>query len=385
MKILFLSEFFYPHWTGYAQATLRAALRLTEAGHEITVLATRHDPALPPVETYRGIVIYRAEPWLPISRTQYSWDSLIQFSRLVGACDLIFLHTPHSNTLPFSLMARIRRKPTLVFLHGDLILPRGWHNRLLERIFDFSMHLACRWAAAVSTSVRDYAEHSRILRHYLHKFHPLLLPMEMPQEAPDPEVTALLTRLRQEKGAEALVGFAGRFVEEKAFDILLQAIPLVVREKPRVHFVYAGDFPHYEDFFQRVRPLWDQSAQHLTHLGLLRGEGRMIAFFRHLDLFVLPSRSDCFAIVQAEAMSQGVPVVVTNIPGARWLVRTSGFGLLAEPEDPASLAAAILDALTRGKAHFSGQDTAMALLHHRNFLQQFDAIASAILGSAKPG
>jgi glycosyltransferase involved in cell wall biosynthesis len=383
-KVLFLSEFFYPHWTGYAKASLKTALRLTEQGYKCAVLATQHDDALPLFEEYHGIAIFRAKPLIAISRTKYSLDSIIQFIRLVKNYDLIFINTPNSNGIFFSLIAKLAGKPTILFLHGDLIMPRGFKHRVLEAIFDVTMHLSCRLVDVVSTYTQDYAEHSRILKHHMRKFSPLLMPVEFHEKDADPEIEARLQRLRAEKGASALVGFAGRFVEEKAFDILLAAVPQVVRQIPGVHFVYAGDFPHYEDFFDRLKPLWEENAASLTHLGLLQGEAQMNAFYRHLDLYVLPSRSDCFGIVQVEAIEHRVPIVVTDIPGARWLVKQSGFGVLAAPENPDSLAAAIVTALKRGKSGFPGWEKAREITDKKNFFRQFAAIEGRLFPDVSP-
>jgi glycosyltransferase involved in cell wall biosynthesis len=69
------------------------------------------------------------------------------------------------------------------------------------------------------------------------------------------------------------------------------------------------------------------------------------------DVFTLPSRTDCFAGVQVEAMLSGTPVVSSDIPGAREVVRKTGMGLLARPDDPESLASTLL-AVMRDRARF---------------------------------
>ena len=46
-------------------------------------------------------------------------------------------------------------------------------------------------------------------------------------------------------------------------------------------------------------------------------------------------------------MLAGTPVVATDIPGARVVVRETGYGLLCEPGSPESLARALVEALDR--------------------------------------
>jgi SAM-dependent methyltransferase len=51
------------------------------------------------------------------------------------------------------------------------------------------------------------------------------------------------------------------------------------------------------------------------------------------------------ALVQVEALLAGIPVVASDIPGARVVVRDTGYGQLTPPHDPPQLAATIIDTL----------------------------------------
>ena len=61
-------------------------------------------------------------------------------------------------------------------------------------------------------------------------------------------------------------------------------------------------------------------------------------FYKNIDVFLLPSRSDAFALTQLEATLVKTPVVVTDIPGARVLVEETKCGKIAKPEDINDLA-----------------------------------------------
>jgi phosphatidylinositol alpha-mannosyltransferase len=58
-------------------------------------------------------------------------------------------------------------------------------------------------------------------------------------------------------------------------------------------------------------------------------------------MLVLPSLAEGFGLVLIEAMAAGVPVVATDVPGIRDVLRHDQTGLLARPADPISLAACI--------------------------------------------
>ena len=143
-----------------------------------------------------------------------------------------------------------------------------------------------------------------------------------------------------------LVGFAGRFVEEKGFDVLLRAVPLVLSEIPTARFVFAGETNVvYERFYERWQSVFDGLGSAMVSVGLVLDRQRLADFYAMCDWFVLPSRTDCFAAVQLEALLCGTPLVVSDVPGAREVVNVSGMGRLARPNDPTALAAAIVASL----------------------------------------
>ena len=143
-----------------------------------------------------------------------------------------------------------------------------------------------------------------------------------------------------------MVGFAGRFVEEKGFDYLLQAMPMIAAVRPDVRFAFAGErFVVYEHFYQRWAHLMEEQGSRLVLVGLLQDEQGMADFYAMCDVLAVPSRSDCFNLVQVEGMLCGTPVVATDIPGLRVAVKRTGAGLLVKPRDPRALADGLLEVL----------------------------------------
>lgn len=61
--------------------------------------------------------------------------------------------------------------------------------------------------------------------------------------------------------------------------------------------------------------------------------------YAQADLFVLPTRADCFGIAAVEAMAAGLPVVMGDVGGARDIVADGETGWLIRPDGEALLAA----------------------------------------------
>ena len=70
----------------------------------------------------------------------------------------------------------------------------------------------------------------------------------------------------------------------------------------------------------------------------------LLGLYRWADLFVLPTKAECFGIATVEAMASALPVIVTSIGGAPDIVEDGVTGWMVEPRE-AALAAALDSAL----------------------------------------
>jgi glycosyltransferase involved in cell wall biosynthesis len=335
MKILVALTYYYPHWTGLTAYAQRLAEGLAARGHQVTVITSHFRPDLALEEEHKGVRILRAPSLFRLSRGQVSPGLLRNAWRLVREHDIVQTHTPMLETWPIAALAHRAGRPLLMTHHGDLVMPKGLWDQFVQKTVGYMLDRGARAADVISTHCQDYANHSDYLHPYLDKLVAIYPPVEIPQ--PNEQAVAEWRASLGLNGAP-LIGFAGRFVEEKGFDYLLQAIPYIVERIPDAHFVYAGERAVYEDFFQRWQPLIDQNQERVHMVGLITDAQKMANFYAMCDVFALPSRTDCFPSVQIEAMLCGTPVVATDIPGAREVVTVTGMGLLVEPRNPRALA-----------------------------------------------
>ncbi|MFV9671702.1 MAG: glycosyltransferase [Acidimicrobiia bacterium] len=68
--------------------------------------------------------------------------------------------------------------------------------------------------------------------------------------------------------------------------------------------------------------------------------GSLVDYYRAADLLVMPSHSESFGLVAAEAQASGLPVVAARVGGLPYVVGASTSGLLVDDHDPHSFAAA---------------------------------------------
>lgn len=345
MRILTVLTYYSPHWTGLTAHAAKVAEGLAARGHEVTVLTIRYRPDLARDEMVNGVRVVRIQPLMRFSRGMITPAFPWAAAQLIRQHDTVQIHTPLPEAPIVAVLCRLLRRRLLMTHHGDLVMPPGLFSQALQSI-GFRLTLwAGQMAAAVTSYSQDYADSSPLLRRLGEKVTPIYPPVEFPE--PNAQAAADW-KLELGLRGKTLIGISGRWVREKGFDVLLEALPKVIKSVPNAHVVFAGEQEvAYENFYQYCLPLVEDQSENLTYVGLLLDRQKVADFYSMCDLFALPSRTDMMALTQVEAMLCGTPVVASNIPGARVVVRETGFGLLAPPEDPSGLADTLIEALNR--------------------------------------
>ena len=362
--ILMVSEYYPPHWTGLSKSFHILANHLhQEQGHTVNVLTTHFDKNTPTQEDDNGIGITRAPYQFKISRTHYSFSILWAFIKMLPSHSIVIVNSPNSNILFYSIFTKMFGKKLIIYHQADILLPKQTGNQvlhfLIDRIFEIVTIPSVLLADTISSFTKDYAVFSRVLRYGLHKFVAYIPRVELSDGRPS---KALAKRLDTLAGDHVLIGISGRFVEEKGFDILFESLPDILKRIPNAHIIFAGkQIVEYEPFYERHKALFEKHQKNVTYLGFLEGAD-LAYFYEKLNVFVLSSRIECFALTQIEAVRKHVPIVVTDVAGARMLVKESGFGQIAQAEDPIVLAEAIVEVARNNQAYQQKYPQAVAFL-----------------------
>jgi glycosyltransferase involved in cell wall biosynthesis/ubiquinone/menaquinone biosynthesis C-methylase UbiE len=386
MKILAVLTFYHPHWTGLTAHAVRLAEQLAERGHQVTVLTTRHDPTLSPDEMVNGVRVVRLSAVLRFSRGLIAPTFPAVARSLIAEHDLVQIHTPLPEALLVAALCRLLRRPLVMTHHGDVVMPAGVFNKAVEQAAFLLLRTAGTLADAVTAYSADYASHSPLLSSWAHKLSYIYPPVDLPP--PDLDACA---DWRAQLGLtdRTLLGFAGRWVEEKGFDYLLRALPAIQASIPNVHLVYAGDYKvAYENFYDRCRPLVEAQRERLTMVGLLRDPQRLANFYALCDLVVVPSRTDNMPLVEIEALLSGTPLVVSDIPGARVVVQKTGFGRLSPPRDAAGLARTIVETLGERERYRPDRVAVRQIFDLARTIDQYESLFDRLVrrpGPARPG
>lgn len=140
-------------------------------------------------------------------------------------------------------------------------------------------------------------------------------------------------RLEQQASPPRLV-YVGRLSAEKGVADMLAGVAQLSSPPP---IVIIGDGPQ--------RAALQRQAPFATFLGAKRND-EIAPLLRANDIICLPSHMEGVPNAALEAFACGLPVVATRIGGLPEIV-TAETGILAEPKNPASFAAALRTALAR--------------------------------------
>jgi glycosyltransferase involved in cell wall biosynthesis len=245
----------------------------------------------------------------------------------------------------WAALARRTGTRFVVTHHGDLHLPDGAMNRIIERLTFAGWRYAARRADALVAYSDDYATHSEWLAPWPDRIVVVAPPIAIPE--PDPAAVAVLRRELAPEGGP-LVVFAGRFAREKRPDLLLDAIAPLRARHQHLRVVFAGEERlGYEDTRTAFEPRVAAAKDAVRFLGLVDDAQTLANVYAACDVLALPSQTECFGLVQVEAMLCGTPVVASDLPGARVPVQATGAGRLFESGSVDGLVDAIDDVAHR--------------------------------------
>ncbi len=146
MKILLTLTFYHPHWTGLTAYAKRIAEGLVARGHTVTVLTSQHSADLPREELINGVRVLRLPYAAQVSRGVLMPGFPITVARLIAEHDIVQMHTPMLETMLVAGLARALSTPSLITHHGDLVMPAGLFNSVVQKSMASTMtaglHLA---------------------------------------------------------------------------------------------------------------------------------------------------------------------------------------------------------------------------------------------------
>lgn len=181
----------------------------------------------------------------------------------------------------------------------------GWKRRATDRLYAEARHLF-PWNEWVARSLReDYGVPGE-------KVTPICPGVDLGLFKPDKNV-------KPDDGVVRLLFVGGDF-ERKGGDLLLRwAGETGVKSPWELHLVTRDSVP--------------ETPGVIVHRGIANNSPELARLYQQSDLFVLPTRADCYSLVAMEAMAAGLPVVITRLGGIPELINEGETGYLLAADD----------------------------------------------------
>ncbi len=361
MRVLFISDVYFPRVNGVSTSIRTFRQDLANEGVQTTLVAPRYGDTDGSDEPDVLRVSAAGVPRDPEDR-RLRWGAL---TRALDALphadfDLVHIHTPfvaHYAGTRFAHRAGIPCVATYhtffqEYLHHYVpVLPRR-AGAVLARAFTRSQCAQVQALIAPSEPMRA------VLSEYGVKTPIHVLPTGL---AADRFRSGDGSRFRAREGLGAdrpLVTYVGRVAHEKNIGFLVRVFAQVLAAVPQAMLVIAGEGPAREALRTQVAGLGLTRQVHFA--GYLERDTQLLDCYAAADAFVFASRTETQGLVLLEAMAQGAPVVSTAELGTRSILLPES-GAVVVPEERDAFAAAVVRVLsepglraelaTRGRAY----------------------------------
>jgi glycosyltransferase involved in cell wall biosynthesis len=388
MRILFTTESYYPIIDGGAIAQHRIVHELIKKGHDVRVIA----PAFSfknTVEAENGSTIYRPRafvlPFYMNNKYHFAPFPLLYVKKIIEELkpDVINVCSPYPISICAMICAKKKHTPLVGSIH---ILPEN----VLAPFFSSGLYptmVKYTWSYLVYFYNRvDWATVPTQTGAVMYQEKGLKTPVTpisngVNTEMFKPTNKGEYLRKRFNLPEKPLILYTGRINQEKNVDVLIKAIPFVLKSID-AHFLFCGSGGLKPEMMKLTQELGVDA--HTTFIDFLDWADYP-NIFTLADVFVMPAESELQSIVTLEAIASGVPPVVVN-KGAVPELASSGNGLVFEPKDSNQLATNIITILSDKKLRNTMKKESLKLSekHAMNYVgSQYEQVYEKILGQYK--
>ena len=349
MKILFISDVYFPRVNGVSTSIETFRTHLRALGHTVHLVAPDY---LTPSADETGVlrVPARRVPLDPEDRfMSYRWV-MQHLDKFRGETyDIIHVQTPFVAHYLGTHLSRLLGVPCVETYHTFFeeylyhyipLLPRKLLRVAAKR---FSRHQGNSLDGMVVPSHPML----QVMRAYGITTPTEVIPTGM---APDSFIPGDRAAFRQKFGIPEdrnVLLFLGRVAHEKNIGFLLKVVDRVRKEMADVLFVIAGEGPARARLAREVSALGLDA--NVMFIGYLNRLTELNSCYCSADIFIFASRTETQGLVLLEAMAQGVPVVSTAELGTRDVLR-EGQGVWIAQEELGDFSGKVLKMLVDAQA-----------------------------------
>lgn len=248
---------------------------------------------------------------------------------------------------------------------------------------DESLQYGCRLSPSVDILVRDtYPKYDALIaltESVMEEYKKIGIPDEKISLIPNGIELERFSKNKSKEQLKEKLGFknktvlltAGRNHPKKGYGLIPQIMERIYSERKDIVWVVIGkgcgalcsnvsyEFREYLLFLEEVNSETHDFPKRLP-------PDELLDYYHSADLFVFPSFIETFGMVLIEAMAAGLPVVTSNVPGCRDVIKDGYNGLLAEAGNTEMFAKKILTLLNNKELY------QQMVLNIESFIKEYD-------------
>lgn len=262
----------------------------------------------------------------------------LKMKRQGVSVDVVTTQDPFEAGVAGCIIARIFKARMHVQIHTDMMSPYFARESVLNRVRVVVAKILLSYTDAVRVvSTRIKKSISKFVRDGV----PVTVLPIFVDVARGAETKAAEKKFPQ---FEKTLLVASRLSREKNIGMAIEALYIVLQKYPAVGLVIVGDGPEFENLKNLVK------KRELGKRVIFEGwRENLIPYYQSADMLLLPSNYEGYGMTVVEALSQGCPVVMTDVGCAGDAVKSAENGLVVPVGSVEALAGAI-EAVISGEA-----------------------------------
>jgi glycosyltransferase involved in cell wall biosynthesis len=349
VKVLMVSPSYHPIIGGTESFVSQLAQKANEKGIAADVMTFNMDQKWAPVncaevKRENGFNVFRV-PAYNSRRFSFHNHTLLSdlfnvhvvprmgFSKIFRDYDVLHFHDLSDLSFPFfSSFVGKKEKPTLLHCHTLEETYGNYKRNFLSRTV---LRRTADYYLGLSSDSRNMLINLGVSSERI-----MILPNGVDTAVFRPDLN---------KKIKNLVLFVARLYRSKGLHVLLVALR---RVKTPVHLVVigpvGGDPTYLVEIRQIINLINNEKIHKVTCLGTVSKE-ELVEWFQRASVFVCPSLSESFGIVNIEALACATPVIATRVGGIPDIIEEGVNGKLVPPNDALSLSIALNELLVDEK------------------------------------
>jgi glycosyltransferase involved in cell wall biosynthesis len=385
IRLLMISRRFWPSVGGAEQMMASLASELQEHNVEVKIITARWHNSWPNHVVHRGVPVVRlAQPatrgW---GTLKYMWTLNRYLRQNKGSYDAVLVSM--LKHCAYVACHTLRNSPIPVICRAEGGGDTGdcrWQEkgnfgiRIRRKVRDLAAKIIAPSPAIEDELLKVGFGSNQV------KFVPNGVALQAPQD--NNRMQAARKTLCDANGGlclhstQPMVVYVGRLHPKKGLDDLVRAWRIVIKQMPSARLWIIGEGEYGQELWAKI-----QDAEIAETVAMPGAFDDVLEVLYAANVFVLPSHEEGMSLSLLEAMSAGVPVVATDIPGNRKLIEPDLQGRLVPPKSPTELAGALLDLLNERSPAKSMAEQARARVREQYSLRQsasahLDLIRNAI-------